>query len=289
MAGNYMDAPAQRVAYDRDGTVVVVATTAGLLTQLNASQISALNSETELGFPNIASFNQLALIFPIPLDLKAIFFSTPSTDTVLWTFETSKDTTTGLDGTWTVHSAALGFTGKTVRPGYRLLSSLTLPTDNAAATKIRGLRVRLTVTSSSVSSLKALHVYADPSVTATTDRLSFWNPAIDEVLPPAYFDWGNVPRGSSADKSFRIKNLSSSLTANELQIYVEALTPGAPTVSGMHTISDNAGATFLNSVTIASLDPGEISGVLLLRRVVPSNALVSVWSARVAVDVTLWN
>lgn len=285
MAGSYMDAPGMRLAYDRDGTLGVVATAAGVLTQLTSTQLVNLNSEAESGFVTTASFTRIALIFPIPLDLKALFWASVTSDGQTWAIETSKDTTTGLDGNWTTHIAAQDFTAQSVKPNYRIASKLLYPTDAAAALGVRGLRLRGVT---STTNPKALHVYADPSASATTDRLALWQPSTDVKITPQFFDWGNTPRSTSADKTFRIKNLSSTLTANNINIYIEALLPGTPSVNGMHTLSDNGGATFLNSLTIPSLAPGAISGVLTLRRTIPANAQVSVWSARVAADVTSW-
>jgi hypothetical protein len=137
--------------------------------------------------------------------------------------------------------------------------------------------------------MNALHLYGKPSLTATTDRLALWHPTLDLPMPAAWLDWGDTPRSSAADKQFRIKNQSSALTANDVNVYIEALTPGAPSVAGMHTLSDNAGATFSASLSVVALAPGEISVPITLRRVIPANAQLSTWSARVAADVTAWS
>lgn len=289
MGGSYMDAPGARVSYDRDGTVGTIATSAGVLTQMSSAQLVGLNSEAEAGFTLASgSLTRLALIFPVPLDLKALFFASTVTNGTTWTVETSKDTTNGQDGTWTVQNSAVDFTQQAVKPNYRIAADLLIPTDAGNALGIRGIRVRLTNNNGSVSSLKALHVYADVSATATTDRIALWQPSVDSKITPQFFDWGNTPRSSTADKTFRIKNLSSTLNANNINIYVESLTPGSPSVGGMMLLSDNGGSTFLTSLLIPTLAPGAISSVLTVRRTLPSNSQVSVWSARIAADVTSW-
>lgn len=285
MAGNYMDAPGKRLAYDRDGTIGVVATSAGLATQLTSTQLVQMNSETETGMTVASgtSFQKLALVFPVPVDLKAIFLA-PLATSYTFLIETSLDTTTGLDGTWTAQGNAL--VSGNVRPNYRIASNLTVPGVSNAALAIRG--IRLTSTTSTINQLKAFHVYADTSASATTDRLSFWMPTTDAKVPANYFDWGNVPRSTTADIQFRLKNLSGTLNANNINAYVESLTPGSPTISGMHLLSADGGSTFAPSITLATIAPGAISPLLVLRRVVPANAQISVWSARVAADVTTW-
>lgn len=285
MAGNYMDAPAHRLAYDRDGSVGVGLTAAGVPTQLTLAQLQAFNSESETGTAASASATRVAIVFPIPVDLKAVFVALASA-TPLVSIETSKDTTTGVDGTWTQQVAAVSML-RDVRPNYRTLAQLFAMPGGAANQNVRG--VRISAATSTLPNIRAFHLYGDPASTATPDRIAAWDPSSDIPLSPIAFDWGNVPRSSSADRTFRIKNISPTLTAHDIEVYVEALTPGTPSVSGMHTLSDNGGSTYLSSITISSLAPGAISPVLRLRRVVPSNAQVSVWSARVAADVTTWS
>lgn len=284
MAGSYMDAPAARIAYDRDGSVGVGITASGVPTQLTLAMLQGFNSEREAGTAPSAGASRVAIVFPIPVDLKAVFLSLIAA-TPTASIETSKDTTTGVDGTWTTQVPAANHL-KDVKPNYRILTMLNELPGGAANQNVRG--VRISSSTSTLPNIRALHFYGDPSGSATPDRIAVWHPSLNIPLPVTQFDWGNVPRSSSADRSFRIKNLSTNLIAGDIEVYVEALTPGAPSVSGMHTISDNGGATFLTSATISELGPGEISGVFILRRVVPANAQVSVWSARVAADVSTW-
>ena len=103
----------------------------------------------------------------------------------------------------------------------------------------------------------------------------------------SWFDGGDVPRSSSADKTFRIKNLSATYTANDVDLYVQALTPGSPSAAGMYTLSDDT-VTFQPTLNISTLAPGAISSVFTLRRVTPSDAPISTWSARLAADVNEW-
>lgn len=282
MAGNYMDAPAPRLAYDRDGSIGVGITSAGVPTQLSTSILQGTNAESESGVGLPYGSWRFAVIFPIPLDLKAFFLSLASSNTV--SIETSKDTTTGVDGLWTQQVAPKSFF-RDVKPNYRIDTLVDdLPTGSINQ-QIRGIRV---IGTANLPSVRAFHIYGDPSSSATPDRISAWHPTLDQPLPPTQFDWGNVPRSSSADRTFRLKNLSTNLIAENIDVYIEALTPGVPSVAGMHTLSDNGGSTFLTTITIPALNPGETSGVLTLRRVIPDNAQVSVWSARVAADVGTW-
>jgi hypothetical protein len=282
VAGNYMDAPAHRMAYDRDGSVGGGVSSVGVITALTSTQLQGMNSESEAVTAPPTGTRQLAIVFAIPVDLAAVFLAMSTTATVsIWT---SKDTTTGVDGTWTQRVAAADYS-QSAKPNYRQASSLVPFPGGTDSAEILGIRL---VTTTDMASVRAFHIYGTPSISATPDRIQLWHPTLNQPLGPAYFDWGNVPRSSSADRSFRIKNTSPTRTANDIDVYVEALTPGSPSVPGMHTISDNSGSTFLPSVSVPTLAPGATSGVLILRRVVPDNAQISVWSARLGADVDTW-
>ncbi len=114
-----------------------------------------------------------------------------------------------------------------------------------------------------------------------------WNPSTDERVGPAHFDWGDAPRSSSADKTFRIKNLSGTLTANDVSVSLNALTDTTPSVPGQHLISYDGGP-FQAQVDIGDLGPGAISDVLTLRRVTPDNAVLSLWSFRIFAAADSW-
>ena len=280
MAGNYMDAPATRLAYDRDGSIGIMATAAGAITALTNTDLRALNDEGE-GSPIFNSQSRIAIVFSEPWDLAAVFVALSGGSPII---ETSKDTTTGIDGTWTVQATAASYT-RDVRPQYRIASNLVTMISGSTSQQIRG--IRLSFGSNTTLSVRAIHVYGDLSSTATQHRLDFRQVGTDAQVGPTYFDWGNVPRVSSADKTFRVKNLSSTKTANGVQVYPEALTPGVPSVPGMLLLSTD-GTTFLPSISLGDMAPGAISGTLTVRRVVPSNAQVSVWSARLVADADSW-
>jgi hypothetical protein len=294
MAGNYMNAPSPRLAWDRDGSILVFISTANAVTAQAAANRRVVNSEAEDFIQSVENQKSFAVIFPIPTNAVALFFAATyavTYDTApAWTVETSKDTTNGVDGTWTTQYLTNQTPMSVVKPNYRISSNLITLQDNSSSRDLRGIRVTsdYSYSGSSVLRLKAFQIYGEPANSATPDRLDFRSELTDAKLTPYFFDWGNVPRSSSEDRSFRIKNLSATLTATDIDLYVEALTPGVPPVDAMHTISADGGASFLPSQVIASILPGALSGVFILRRTVPSNAQVSVWSARVAADVNLW-
>lgn len=281
MAGSYPDAPGHRMAYDRDGSVVVSVNKAGVSSELNSAQKRALNDEfgstTDGGGVSLPVGGHLAVIFPEVRDLAAYFLSSYGSYGDPSGVQVSTDTTDGTDGTWS--AVALAFSVTPVKPAYR--QQIT----SVSASGIKGIRV----TKSAVGnppSVYALHLYGAPSSSAG-DRLELWHPTLDERLGASALDWGNVPRGSSADRTFRVKNVSTTLTASGITVSLEALTDTTPSVPGQHLLSYSGGA-FAATAAVGNLAPGAISGVVALRRVVAANAGLGVWAARVIADATTW-
>lgn len=276
-----MNAPASRLAYDRDGSIGVGVTAAGAITALTQTHLQALNDESEGTF-DLSSQSRLALIFSEPIDIKAVFLALSATTACA--ISTSKDTTTGIDGAWTAQVANASYL-RDVRPQYRIASQITPLISGSESLAVRG--IRFTFGSNVSIGFRAVHVYGDLAASATTDRLSFYQVAAGAEVGPTHFDWGNVPRASSANKTFRIKNLSTTKTAQGVEVFPEGLTPGVPSVPGMLLLSTD-GVTFTPSVSLGNLAPGASSGTITVRRVVPSNAQVSVWSARLVADAVAW-
>lgn len=283
MAGNYPDAPSWRMAYDRDGTQVFKINSANVITQLTSSDIIAMNDESNSSYPG-AGYNSgsssLVWIFPELRDLDgyASIALNGSYSPSSMTIAVSVDTTNGLDGTWTTISTTIP-TRAEVKPLYRtgIVSSTALG--------IRALKMTAGAVGANEWTVAAVHLYGEPAPGENPNRLALWHPTLDQRVTPAYFDWGNVPRSSSADRLFRVKNLSSTLTATSVRVAMETFTDTTPSVPAQHTLSTD-GATFLAQVNIGSLAPGAISSPLTMRRITPSNAVLSLWSFRVFAEST---
>ena len=290
MAGNYPDNPSWRFAYDRDGsqgyTIDLGLTT---VTQLTTTQMQAINDENlSTQGPYVVSNGGYYMIwFPELRDLDAFMIKLGGGfQTHYYGVEVSPNTTNGLDGTWTSirtygdAGAALGGTGSDYRTTIQSITALS----------IRAVRIRIGSNGNS-QGIFSLHLFGEPIPGANPNRLVLWHPTLDQRVGPAWFDWGDTPRSSSADKQFRVKNLSSSLSANSIRVAQEILTDAAsgnPSVVGQHTLSTD-GATFLAQVNVGTLAPGAISGVVTMRRNTPSNAQLGVWAHRVFAEANSWS
>lgn len=286
MAGNYPDAPSWRMAYDVDGTQCFHwIDGASSLTQLSPAQIVELNDESwTTGFSGPdGAWNNWLFIFPELRDFDARYIATRATN--VWEVHevlVSTDTTNGVDGTWT----SMGTSTKdgTLPPVYR--------TDFVAATAlgIKAVKVRANYGGAQLSTnIQVAHLFGEPAPGENLQRLEIWHPTLDQRLGPADLDWGDVPRNSSEIRSFRIKNMHPTLTANSVRAAMSILTDTTPSVVGQMSISKDGGSTWGAQQTLTSpLGPEAISPVLQIRRQTPANATLSLWWYRVFANCSSW-
>lgn len=270
MAGSYPDPPAPRMAYDADATVVVTHDGAGNVVELTLAQRKKLNDESlasDLSLP--AGSNYLAFVFPQLRDIVAIGarFGDAGTHSI----QTSVDTTNGLDGTWT--NLAINVDNVFFSP-VGTAHRTTWSSRNGPG--VKGVRFNVVGLGADRHAYGA-HLYGVITAGQSPDRLILTD-LVNNPIGGAYFDWGDVPRGSSADKQFKVKNISATKTATGTVISIDSLTDTVPSVAAQYFLSTD-GITFAATVTIASLAPGQAVTVTL-RRVTPSNASLALWDAR---------
>lgn len=272
------------MAYDRDGTVgFLIDNNTGAITSLAQATMDALNDESLAGyqeFPDNPYNKYMGLIFPWPMDLAGFFFVTQYTG--IGAMEWSPDSTNGQDGTWTQLRTSCPSADNVVAPNYR--TGITAQVQSG----IKALRVRMSGGyNAGWPRIKVMHLYGEPS--SPTDRLELWHPTQDQSLNdfPAWLEWGDRPRGTSQTKSFRIKNLSTLMTANNITVGMEAKTDAAPPLLSQHTFRIDS-SPYAASVAIASLAPGAISSVVDLKQDLAANAALGLWHQRVYAAAAGW-
>lgn len=286
MAGFYPDIPAPRIPYDRNGTMVTKITVSnGSIATLTQTQIQQLNDESTSGLNVSLGDWRIALIFPEPVDIAA-WFVDPSHNSGLssLTADTSTDTTNGFDGTWTSQGSYVD--GATLPTGYR--NSI----ETRSIANVKAVRFRAAYSGAGTNGgamMNSIHIYGVPAATASTDRLEFWHPTLDQPLSatPAFFDWGDRPRSTEVIRQVRVKNLSSALTASTITVGIQALTDTSPTVTSQHTFAYNGGA-YSATCAIASLAPGEISQSIDVRQTILATAVLGLWAQRIYADAGGW-
>lgn len=293
MAGSYPDVPAPRMAYDRDGSIgfwhfnsTPTVLTDPQMANMNDEVFDAVTNPGGSGDPGETPY--VGIIFPELRDIAAVGFVQGSNGNTT-IVETSGDTTNGLDGTWTEQIDDMDNypTAGAFRPDPPYYRTTMVLLSVAGVKAIRFVRSNL----GGDKSIHGMHLYGDITAGETPDRLRLWHPTLDQALDDtavspdgAYFDWGNVQQTTTQDRMFRIKNNSATLTATDITLSTEALTPAA--VPDAHTI--NSGSGFGATANIASLAPGVISSVCTLRRTTPSNATLGPWAVRIIAEADSW-
>lgn len=298
MAGYYPDYPSWRIPWHKDGTSVFALSAAGVATEITSTEYSDRNRETLEDPPNASwhvydttvagTSSYVVWIFPRKMDIDGTYLHirgdfTGVTDMRARIY-TSTDTTNGVDGTWTyrgtqpTHNTAGNNSG--MIPQYR--------TDIQTAGWVGVKGLRLTAASGDrVGRINQVHLFGSPTAGEDTTLVQFWHPTLDQRVGAAYFDWGDVLRSTSTDKTFRIKNLSTTQVANDVAVSFSAGTNATPSTPSQYTVSDD-GTNFSASVVIPGIAADTISGVLTVRRTTPANAQISLWSLSINAEPDSW-
>ena len=278
MAGNYPDPPGSRIAYDSDGTLLfTLDSTLSNATPLANSANVALNDDSSTGTVGVANGQYILFLFPQPMDLThwATWFDRPGE----WSEPVvSTNTTNGMDGTWTAISFPTSSSSKaTLRSNI-----LAITANNVVALRFRHV-------DNWGPAIFVVHLFGKPS--NLSNRLELWHPSLDQPLSdtPAFFDYGNVMRNSAPiTKSFRIKNLSTTLSANTITVGCEALTDATPTFVSQTQFSYD-GSSYANTATISTLAPNTVSDVASVKLTTTASTSLGLWSQRYYAEASDWS
>lgn len=172
------------------------------------------------------------------------------------------------------------------------------PTFGAATRQVFWVRVRVTGRHANMLRSDAdanpptarptmkLHLYGEPDTTADTDRrLEFVTTGGSTKL---FFDFGDVTAGETLIQQFRIKNLSSSETADEVYLQIHpanpSLTTSAPDDWCRLSLDGVIWGDVIGPLTI---DPGDVSDIITLRVISLPN-IYGPWSPRLQAYVEEW-
>jgi hypothetical protein len=279
MAGTYPDVPARRFSHDRDGSVGAFVTSGGGITALTGAEMVTINNESSDFVHMAPATTSLAVIFPELRDIggyAAVYSSTDGSSPS--TVYTSVDTTNGFDGTWVSRGT---FVNTTIGAGLRTVQSVSW-------SGIKAVRFHGTGgTFGGSNDFSAVHLFGSLASGENPDRLQFWQDPTDAEVTGPYFDLGDVIRGATNIVAFRIKNNSSTLTANSIGISIEALTDASPTAAAQHTFSTD-GVSYFGTINIGNLAPGALSGTLYVKRATSPSAVAGLWWSRFVATAASW-
>ena len=294
MAGAYPDAPSLGIAYDDDGTVVLwnglvviasdedspvgtvpqlplIAMPQGDMDQINDEETTA---PTQSGQSNDAS-SWIVMLFLQDMEIDGGYYNVNPTHTgnAQW-MASSTNTTNGIDGTW----SDLGVTtpkDTTQADDYRDSITSMAESNVVAVTSFQGSDERFR--------WRQLHIYGAHTPGQTPDKLIFLDPDNSDNEYTKPLDFGDVPRGQTQKDTFKLKNNSSTFTANTISIINEDLFGGA---SSWYTYSDDD-VSYSSSLNISSLGPGGTQ-LTYIKQVVPDAQVVGVYVSRTRATVASW-
>jgi hypothetical protein len=273
MAGAFNDAPSRRMAYDTDGTVGhEVNTGGGVVAEATPTFLANANAENESGWDLVGNFTRWAtLIFPELRELDGVFCAVDEAATFPTTVDSSADTTNGVDGTWTTRIADLGNFLVTYSNFRDNITSLAVATEKAIRAKFGA--------SSNDQDVRGYHVYGAISPAETPDRILFLDTEDADAVFTKVLDFGDVPRGQTVTRTFKIKNNSSGLTINTIQITAEDLYLNA---GDWYTFGDD-GVAFQATFAAGNLGPGATK-LIYLKQAVPDGETLGAQTGRVKVS-----
>ncbi len=289
---NFPVPTAAKIHPDLDGSMGFMQNSNGVYSVLSAAQVAGLTGEgTNASYFTVGanvSLSYVGFVFPESRSVASYFaVAGPSGGSrVLGRFAYSTDTTNGQDGTWTTSEATwtenqVASAGTLYRSGVHALAT--------PITACKGVRWEVNSLQDSLTNyfFRHLHVYGAAVAGQTPDRLLFWDPTLNQALGVGAFDFGDVGRGTTTTVTFRIKNNSSTLTANSVVVSLAAITDTSPTVVSQVTF-DNNGSGYAATQTITSIGPGAISAVQTVKLVLLSTATTSTWRQRLKALATTW-
>lgn len=264
MAGFYPDVPDLLIPYDVDGTEVRVINDGGTVNTL----VSLANKQVMLNYLSDAFAGQtrIAFLFPEVRDITGYYININGNSPN--NISSSADTTNGFDGTWgTVVASPIVSVNIGDVPIYRT-------NIQSISTSTKAIRI----SSQFNTDWKSIHWYGRISTGQNPTRLRFWHGTTDTEVTGPHFDYGEITRLTTEDKTFRIKNNAASLTANSIVISTES----AYGSTGSEFLYSFAGSAYSSSpINIGNLAAGAISGVITVRANCTVNAQPGLHSSRI--------
>lgn len=293
----YAVAPGTRCAYDIDGSIVVCeqpgyvapyTLPTAAATGINGLKLGNINSGNN--WTRDIRVGRITVVFPEPRNLRGLyvrhFWKYPEGGT--FKVLTSADTTDGQGGTWTEQGTYLsGWLGVGVEAdaGYRTVLPFTV--DGIRAVRLDAAPSGPRTDNDPTSINMLLHVYADTPAASSGDRLQPWHPTLDQPIAAGDLDVGSVSRGSTVDRTFRVKNTSATLTATGVSLAPEVLHDSTPPAADMLTLSAD-GVAFSSPLALPDLAPGALTSVLTARLAVSPTSTIEPHAPRLVPTVTAW-
>lgn len=135
-----------------------------------------------------------------------------------------------------------------------------------------------------------LHLYGDLETTFSTQgKIAAWSSDRDERLKYSEFDFRNLPRASSTEVKFRLKNLSTTQGAVGVEMFIPPVDfSTSATVASSQVMFSMDGETWTERITLLSLTSGSVSPTIHARIIVPKDAEIEDFRLKAQILVQEW-
>lgn len=279
--GTYLPPVGTRMAYDRDGSrVFTYEVTSGVpssIVERSGAEITELNDEdgaTAFSVNHVAHISKfISILFPETRIITGGYITGTSIgNNAQWEYST--DTTNGSDGSWTPITETVGV-GSDFRTGMAYWNPIS---------NVKGIR-HFTSLNNNIS-YKAMNVYGTPIASAGVHRVVFWHPYLDIPLPGWYMDLDDVGINTQKTREFRLKNISTTLTANSITVSAEDLTGGTTVSNQMSFTKASLSGAYSSTISFTSLASGALTEVCTMKRLTPSNQGLGLQAPRINLAIT---
>lgn len=247
----------RRIPYDVDGTAVGYGTILAD-TWLNSSQVTALNDEIVVDVITLTD-EYTFLFFPEKREIEAgliqgVRGGVKGTFT-LTSIQGSNDTSNGHDGTW---ETATFPSGLPLFDGWDSIAWRTQvkPISFSEPKKVLKLRI-VNSTAGANARLFLIHLYGRKSAGETPDDILLCDVNGNELT--ALMDWGDRPEATEQIKSIKLKNVSTTKTANGVNLQLN---------HGDFGLSFNVSGSWTATLDIASIPPNGLSEPIYIKNTV---------------------
>lgn len=285
----YNEAPSRRMAWDADGSVALrsestvngTGPTAGGFGSISWSEstsgerINGNDEDPVTEFRGLTSGGvsdahiMMAVLFPELRELDGMYVvATAVTPQNFWMYK-SQDTTNGIDGSW-VNTVAARNTSLALDHYRDNITSMAFPS-------VKGIKGNMGGSSTNDPiKWRTVHIYGAISPGETPDRILFLDTENADAKFTKVLDFGDVPRGQTTTRTFKIKNNSSTLTINTIQVTAEDLYLNA---GDWYTFGDD-GVSYQATFAVGNLGPGATK-LLYLKQIIPDAETLSVQAGRI--------
>jgi hypothetical protein len=286
MAGAYADVPGRRNAYDVDGSVVLFTTGITLedtpntpYNLLSLSDKEKINSENPTdGIASGAVYYHGAhccFLFPEKREIDGIYAQKLTSEPEHFV-NYSQDSTNGFDGTWIDTSVSMS--NASTFDLYRTnITSLAL--SNIVALTFYDGKINVI----SNCGFRRIHIYGTITPGESPDRLIFLDTENSDAVFTKVLDYGDVPRGQTQTRTFKVKNNSSTKQANTVQVTAEDLYLGA---GDWYSFSDDD-VSYQATFPVGNLSNGGTK-LLYIKQIVPDAQTPGPYAARIKANQASW-